>query len=172
MNLPIRPPPGPATESSDFVYFAYGSTLDFGALEAWCSEHGYRIPDLGAAKPAALAGFRLAFNVRSRFWGGTVASLVRDPEGRVEGIAIPLPGTSRDFVRHKEGVNTGLYREIDVQIVRGGEKLSAIAFVAADDRALSGEEPASPKFLDAMIRGARARGLSEGWVKALESRRA
>ena len=170
MSLPLVPPPAPGTPTAPFVYFAYGSSLDSDALAAWCAEHGYRVPDLTFAKPATLNGWRLAFNVRSRFWGGAVASLVADPKGRVEGVAIPLPGNAREFTRHKEGVLSGLYQEIDVKVVSGGTEAAAIAYMAAADRSLSAEEAPAPKFLEAMIRGSIAHGLSEKWIEALRSR--
>lgn len=169
--LPIVSARGPSTPGGDaFVYFAYGSTLDFDALRAWCDEHGYRLPDLTGAKPAVLRRFRLAFNVRSRFWGGAVASLVADPSASVEGVAIPLPAAAREFVRHKEGVSSGLYTEIEVAIEVGGKTVEAIAFRASDDRALAAEESPSPRFLETLIRGATAGGLGPAWIESLRRR--
>jgi gamma-glutamylcyclotransferase len=170
MSLPLVPPPSSGAPSTPFVYFAYGSSLDSEALTAWCGEHGYRVPDFAMAKPATLSGWRLAFNVRSRFWGGAVASLIADPQGKVEGVAIPLPGNARDFTRHKEGVLSGLYREIELKVLSGGTEIAVVAYVAAGDRALPVEEAPSPKFLEAMIRGSTAHGLSPTWVEQLRSR--
>lgn len=169
-SLPIIPPRQTGVPSAPFTYFAYGSTLDAEALRAWCEEHGYRPLDLSKAAPAVLSGWRLVFNVRSRFWGGAVASLVPDPGSTVEGIALPLPGAGREFTRHKEGVASGLYREIEVSIRCRGEDVPAVAYVGADDRVLPGEEKPAPKFLEAMIRGAAAFGLSPAWIGALKTK--
>jgi gamma-glutamylcyclotransferase len=170
MSLPIIPASLGNAPTEAFVYFAYGSTLDADALRAWCGEHGYRVPDLTGARRAVLRGWRLTFNVRSRFWGGAVANLTPDPDAEVEGIVLPLPGAAREFVRHKEGVSSGLYREIEIEARSGNETIKAVAYVAADDRVTPSEETPAPKFLEAMIRGASAYGLSASWLEALRHR--
>ncbi|HVO32087.1 MAG TPA: gamma-glutamylcyclotransferase [bacterium] len=162
----------PQTKASDdFVWFVYGSSLDVDALKSWCAEHGYVAPDLATAKPAVLGGWRLAFNVRSNFWGGVVASLVEDPAGRVEGLAFRMPAPSMGFVRHKEGVVSGLFEERDARCSIGGEETPCKVFVAAPARTVPEGAPA-PRFLDTLIKGAKERGLSAEWVAALEKMRA
>lgn len=154
----------------DFLWFVYGSTLDFDALRHWCGEHGYRLPDVENAKPARLPGWRLAFNVRSNFWGGAVASLVEDPPSGVEGIAIPVGAGGLGFVRHKEGVLSGLFEEREGTCEIGGEKQPCRFYVANPARTVPEEKPAG-RFLDTVLKGAKERGLSEAWQKTLESLR-
>src|SRR5512146_2917279 len=104
--MPSLPVVGKAHEAgagAPFVWFIYGSSLDRDAFAAWADEHGYRMPDFARAQPARLDGFRLAFDVQSKFWGGTVASLRAAPGEHVEGLALPLPGEARGLVDHKEG---------------------------------------------------------------------
>src|SRR6185369_12618726 len=103
MGLPVVGKAHEARAGASFVWFIYGSSLDQGAFAAWAKEHGYALPDFARAVPARLDGYRLAFDVRSRFWGGAVASLVAAPGEAVEGIALPLPGEARGLVDHKEG---------------------------------------------------------------------
>jgi hypothetical protein len=151
-----------------FDWFVYGSTLDFTALAAWCADHGYQVPDLSRVEPARLRGWRLVFNVRSNFWGGLVASLVPDERSTVEGILIPLPGTALGFVRHKEGVVSGLYEGHDaIAETFGGESRPCRVHVASPGRVVP-EGPPSPRFLETLVRGARERGLSAEWIASLE----
>jgi hypothetical protein len=118
-----------------------------------------------------LAGHRLAFNVQSRFWGGATASLVAAPGQSVEGLALPMSGEQRGLVDHKEGAISGLYAPFPVEVVplAGGAPLAAVAYRAA--RPLDAELPPSPKFVETLIRGARASGLSEAWIAQLSALR-
>ena len=160
----------PQTKASEgFRWFVYGSTLDFDAFASWCAQHGYALPNLAAAKPARLPGWRMAFNVRSNFWGGVVASLVEESAGVVEGVVIPLAAESLGFVRHKEGVVSGLFEERAAKCEVGGETLECKVFVANPARTVSEEAPA-PRFLATIVKGARDRGLSAEWIAALEKR--
>jgi len=173
MPLPIAGKAHEASAGRDFVWFVYGSSLDTEAFAAWAREHGYAPPSFGGARPARLAGFRLAFDVVSRFWGGATASLAEAPGDFVEGIAAPIPGAARGLVEHKEGAVSGLYEPIHVELeVTGGERVPAIAYRAAPSRRLPADALPAPAFLDVVIRGARARGLSAEWIEKLERLRA
>jgi gamma-glutamylcyclotransferase len=157
----------------EFVWFIYGSSLDRTAFEAWAREHGYDVPDLSRGFPARLDGWRLAFDVASRYWGGAVGNLVAAPSRSVEGLALPLPGSARALADHKEGANSGLYQAIEVTVVplAGGTPTPAVAYVALPDRRLPTEAPPSPAWLDAVLRGARAARLSDTWIRELEKHR-
>jgi gamma-glutamylcyclotransferase len=161
-KLPVFTAPQTAA-SAPLNWFVYGSTLDFDAFAAWCREHGYTLPDLSKAVPARLPGWRLAFNVRSNFWGGVVASLVRDADSHVEGILIPLPGEALGMVRHKEGVVSGLFEE---RIERAEGDVECRVYVASSVRTVAEEAPA-PRFLQTILKGARERGLSAAWIAKL-----
>lgn len=171
MKLPVVGKAHEAGAGASFVWFIYGSSLDRDAFAAWAKEHGYALPDFARARPARLDGFRLAFDVRSRFWGGAVASLVEAPGQSVEGIALPLPGEARGLVDHKEGAISGLYEpfEVEVAVLDGGEKLHALAYRAAASRRLPSEEPASRAFVQVLQRGAKAWRLSASWQAALSA---
>ena len=174
MPLPIS---GAAHESSavarDFVWFIYGSSLDRDAFASWAREHGYVLPDFSRGFAARLDGWRLSFDVASRYWGGAVASLAVAPAASVEGLALPMPGAARGLADHKEGAISGLYRPIEVTIapLRGGTPTNAIAYVASPDRRLASEGPPGPAWLETVIRGARAVRLSAEWIAELEGLR-
>jgi hypothetical protein len=154
-----------------FTWFVYGSSLDAEAFAGWARDHGYRVPDFSAARPARLPGWRLAFDAPSRMWGGPVASLTEAPADEVEGLAVPMPGEARGLVDHKEGAVSGLYEAVAVTLETAGGPVPALAFRVAAARRLAGDGPASPAYLDVMIRGARACGLSPAWITRLEALR-
>lgn len=172
MSLPVVGKAHEAKAGDDFVWFIYGSSLDADAFHAWAKEHGYRVPDLSRAVAARLDGYALRFDVRSRFWGGAVASLAESPGDAVEGLALALPGAARGLVDHKEGAISGLYTAFPVTVtpLAGGAPLAAFAYRAAEGRRLPHEEPPSRAFLEAVLRGARAFGLSPAYVRSLEAR--
>jgi hypothetical protein len=159
-----------APAGEDFVWFVYGSALDPEAFAAWAAEHGYPAPALDPAFPARIEGWRLAFDVPSRAWDGAVASLAPQPGAFVEGLAVPMPGDARGLVDHKEGAISGLYRPLEVEVttLRGGTRLRAVAYVSTPERRLPQEAPPSRRWLDVLLRGARARGLSAAWIAELE----
>jgi hypothetical protein len=156
--------------AAPFTWFVYGSSLDRAAFATWATAHGYAVPAFEQAVPVRLEGYRLAFDVRSRHWGGAVASLVEAPGAWVEGLALPLPGAARGLVEHKEGAVSGLYAAFPVSLVplAGGATIAAIAYRAAPERRLPAEEAAAPAYLEVMVRGARAAGLSPAWLDQLE----
>jgi gamma-glutamylcyclotransferase len=169
MPLPVTGAAHEAGSGPDFVWFVYGSSLDRDAFRAWAREHGYEVPDFSRAVPARLEGWRLSFDVVSRFWGGAVGSLSRAPGARVEGLALPMAAKARGLADHKEGAISGLFRPIEVEVVplAGGEPLRAAAFVASPDRRLAAEQAPSPAWLEVVARGARAAGLSPEWLAEL-----
>ncbi len=170
MALPVFGKAHQATAASpDFVWFVYGSSLDRGAFAEWAEHHGYAVPDLGRARPARLHGYRLAFDVLSRHWGGAVASLAEAPGEWVEGLAVGLPGAARGLVDHKEGVVSGLFEPFDVTLRDGeGRELAAVAYRAAPARRLPADAPPSPGYLEVLRRGAREVGLSQEWTARLD----
>jgi hypothetical protein len=170
MGLPVVGKAHEAGGGAPFVWFIYGSSLDRGAFEAWAKEHGFRVPDFARARTVRLDGHRLAFDVRSRFWGGATASLEPAAGERVEGIALPMPGDGRGLVDHKEGAISGLYEAFPVKVhpLDGGDPIDAMAFRSNPSRRVPEEKP-SQAFLETVVKGAHAWKLSAGWIAALES---
>jgi gamma-glutamylcyclotransferase len=168
-GLPVVGKAHEAKAGAPFVWFIYGSSLDRDAFADWAREHGYALPDFAAAVPARLDGYRLAFDVQSRFWGGAVASLREAPGEAVEGLALPLSGDARGLVDHKEGAISGLYAPFSVAVtpLAGGEPIAAVAYRAA--RPLAAELPPSRAFVETVVRGARDSGLSAAWVERLSA---
>jgi hypothetical protein len=168
-SLPVVGKAHEAQAGAPFVWFIYGSSLDRDAFARWADEHGYRVPDFVAARPARLDGYRLAFDVQSRFWGGAVASLREAAGEAVEGLALPMPGDARGLVDHKEGAISGLYAPFAVTLMPadGSASIAAIAYRAA--RPTPGELPPSRPFVETLLRGAQQSQLSAAWQTKLRT---
>jgi hypothetical protein len=102
-------------------------------------------------------------------WGGPVASLSEAPGDAVEGLAVPMPGEARGLVDHKEGAVSGLYEAVAVTLETGAGPVPALAFRVAPARRLAQDGPPAPSYLEVMLRGARASGLSPAWIGRLEA---
>src|SRR4051794_5254502 len=149
-----------------YRYFAYGSALSRRHIGEWAAEHGVDARLFARGVPAVLRGYKLVFDVESRFWGGRVANLAASDDGVVHGVLFEIPVPARDAVFRKEGVPTGLSEEIDVTVEAAGESVAAKAFIArAEKRAAPG--PASGRLLAYLIEGAEERGLPPEWVETL-----
>jgi gamma-glutamylcyclotransferase len=169
MKLPVVGKAHEAGASAPFRWFIYGSSLDREAFAAWATEHGYRMPDFGTAFAARLDGYRLSFDVLSRFWGGPVGSLLPAEGSSVEGLVLPLGGDARGLVDHKEGAISGLYEAFPVTAVRldSGEAVDVYAYRTTAARRLPKEGAPAPRWLETVIKGARDAGLSEPYVSSL-----
>ena len=154
-----------------YRYFAYGSALSKRHIGEWSAEHGVDARLFARGAPALLKGYRLVFDVESRFWGGRVANLAKEDEGEVHGVLFEIPPPAKEAVLRKEGVSTGLSEEIDVSVEVEGKTAAAKAFVARPEK--RGEEgPASGRLLAYLIEGAQERGLPEHWVEHLRAQQA
>lgn len=147
-------------------YFAYSTVLDRVAFEAWRAEHGYGSFDLPEGVVAEAPDLELVYDFPSRWWGGRVAGLGDRPGAAVFGRLFTVPGVDWPIVQHKEGAITGMCVERQVWVVAGGERLEATAFTTNPARA-SREGPVSARFVEALVRGARAAGLPEPYVSRL-----
>lgn len=150
-----------------YRYFAYGSAISRRHVGEWAAEHGVDARLFARGAPAALRGYRLVFDVESRFWGGRVADLAEDKDGVVHGVLFEIPPPAKDAILRKEGVPTGLSQEIDVNVeLADGKSVAAKAFVARPEK--RGEPgPASGRLLTYLIEGAQERGLPESWMDEL-----
>ena len=151
-----------------YRYFAYGSALSRRHIGEWAAEHGVDPRLFARGLPAVLRGYRLVFDVESRFWGGRVANLAVDEAGEVHGVLFEIPLPAKEAVLRKEGVPTGLSEEIEVQVSAEGRTLAAKTFVARPEK--RGEPgPASGRLLAYLVEGAQERGLPASWVDFLKA---
>ena len=154
-----------------YRYFAYGSALSKRHIGEWAAEHGVDARLFAQGAPAVLRGYRLVFDVESRYWAGNVANLAADKNGTVHGVLFEIPAPAKDAVLRKEGVSTGLSEEIDATVEVAGKPVAAKAFVAkAEKRGEPG--PASGRLMAYLIEGAQERGLPESWIEQLRNQSA
>ena len=151
-----------------YNYFAYGSALSRRHIGEWAAEHGVDARLFARGTPAVLRGYKLAFDVESRFWGGRVANLHEDKDSAVHGVLFEIPVPARDAILRKEGVPTGLSQEIDVTVQAEGKDVAAKAFVAKPEKR-TGEGAPSGRLLAYLVEGAAERGLPQEWIDVLKT---
>ncbi len=150
-----------------YLYFAYGSVLSKRHLGEWAGEHGVDARLFAGGAPAVLRGYKLVFDVDSRFWGGKVADLAEDKDGVVHGVLFEIPPLAKDAVLRKEGVPTGLSEELNVEVEVEGKKLAAKAFRARAEKRTESGAP-SGRLMGYLVEGAKERGLPAEWIAQLE----
>jgi gamma-glutamylcyclotransferase len=155
-----------AEGAAERTYFAYSTILDRAAFEEWRQQHGYNFFDLPAGQPAEALDVALEYDFPSRWWGGRVAGLVDRPGASVHGLLFRIPGKDWPIIQHKEGFVTQMCVERPVRFWSGGRDLEATAFTTAANRK-SSDGPVSPRFVEALVRGAEAAGLPASWVASL-----
>jgi len=149
------------------LYFAYSTVLDPAAFEEWRHQHGYDFFQLPEGARAEALDVGLVYDFPSRWWGGRVAGLEDRPGGVVHGVLFEIAPKDWPILQHKEGAVTRMCVEREVRVRTGAAERTAMAFTTAPGRK-SLEGPVSSRFVDALVRGARAAGLPAEWISALE----
>ncbi len=147
-------------------YFAYSTILYRAPFDAWRAEHGYQGFTLPAGQVAEALDVDLTYDFPSRWWGGRVAGLSDRQGASVFGRLFTVPAADWPIVQHKEGAVTGMCVERPVVVLAGGARVEATAFTTRPERA-SREGPVSARFVEALVRGARAAGLPEAYLARL-----
>lgn len=157
-------------------YFAYGSNLNARAVAEWCRHHGKRLPSLRNGKPAVLQNYRLCFPLFSEAWGGGIADIIYDPGKSVSGALFELTELEQRVLDEKVGrrldanvKEIGTYRRLDIVVspIGKGEAIKAMTY-----QGLLVEKyhiPPSQFYMDLLIQGAYANGLSMMWIAYLQS---
>ncbi|ATB47994.1 gamma-glutamylcyclotransferase [Corallococcus macrosporus] len=148
------------------LYFAYSTILDRAAFEEWRSQHGYDFFELPEGRLAEALDVDLVYDFPSRWWGGRVAGLKDAAGQKVYGRLFEIRGQDWPIIQHKEGFVTSMCVERPVRVRVEGQEVEATAFVTNPRRA-SADGPVSPRFVEALVRGARSAGLPEAYVERL-----
>ena len=157
-------------------YFAYGSNLNVKAVTEWCRHYGHRPPTLKPGRAGVLDNYRLGFPIYSDYWGGGIGDIVYDPGKYVMGVLFDLSETDQHVLDQKvgrkldpAGREIGVYKRIDVKVapLGKGEPVKAITYqgLSADRYHI----PPTQHYMDVLIQGAYANGLSMMWVAYLQS---
>jgi len=150
------------------AYFAYSTILDRAAFDEWRGQHGYLFFKLPEGVVAEALDVDLVFDFPSRWWGGRVAGLTDKPGASVHGRLFEVSGKDWPVIQHKEGAVTGMCVEREVRVRAGGRELKAVAFTTRPDRA-SLDGPVSPRFVEALVRGAQSAGLPPAYIEKLQA---
>ena len=143
------------------LYFAYGSNMDPKQVASRC-------PGAEAIGRARLADHRLEFVWDSPGWGGGVGTVLAAPGDEVWGVLWELTQDDETSLDSYEGVSVGAYTKERVDLDADGESANALVYIATDDRP---KQP-SARYMDALIRGARAFSLPPDYIERLRSLRA
>ncbi len=140
-------------------YFAYGRNMAASAMELACPDHRY----IG---PAQLRDHRLAFTRRSRRTRTGVADVLEAAGEHVWGALYELQEGDVSALDEKEG-NGWAYERHSVRVAVGGasELLEALVYMVIEPDGAHIQP--SPEYRDALLTGARERGLPSEYVKAL-----
>lgn len=141
------------------LYFAYGSNMDPSQMQGRC-------PGARALGAARLPGYRLLFRWDSPGWGGGVADVQEDGETEVWGVLWEISDEHEAGLDEYEAVADGVYGKRTVTVEAADGLRDAYLYIMAPDRAAKAP---SGRYLKALIRGARAHALPEGYVEQLRS---
>jgi hypothetical protein len=147
-------------------YFAYSTILDREAFVEWRSQHSYDSFDLPAGTLAEAVDVALTYDFPSRWWGGRVAGLKDEQGASVFGRVFEIALKDWPIISHKEGGVTGMSVERPVKVKLGGQIVEATAFATNPTRQ-SSDGPISPRFVEALVRGATSAGLPPEWISTL-----
>jgi len=157
-------------------YFAYGSNLNARAVAARCRHHGKRLPSLRGGRPVILPNYRLCFPLYSESWGGGIADIIYDPGKNVSGAIYELTESEQKVLDEKigrrldlNGKEVGLYRRIEIKVnpIGKGEPIKAMTYQGTMVEKY--HIPPSQFYMDLVIQGAYANGLSMMWIAYLQS---
>lgn len=146
------------------LYFAYGSNLDPAQMDLRCPGHGFR----GLAR---LKGHRLHFPLYSAAtWKGAVASLEPCEGSDVWGVLYDLSDDHVAALDRHEGLDRipPRYRRAELTVEQDWAEVAAYTYLGLPDDMLVEPRP-SRRYLDAIVTGARARGLPPDYVAVLEA---
>ena len=149
------------------LYFAYSTVLDRAAFLEWRDQHSYGFFDLPEGTLAEAVDLDLVYDFPSRWWGGRVAGLTDSSGKSVFGRVFEISAKDWPIIQHKEGAVTGMCIEREVRVRVGDEVLTATAFTTQPRRATS-EGPVSPRFIQALVRGAESAGLPAAYIERLK----
>ncbi len=140
------------------LYFAYGSNMEPRRFRR-------RAPGARALGPARLPGYRLDFTRYSTGFRGGVADVVPDAESEVWGVLFEVNDADLDSLDDYEGVPIQYHRERATVIDRQGQEREAVLYVANR----TGHFTPRKEYMEILLRGARAHGLPEAWIRYLEN---
>jgi hypothetical protein len=158
------------------LYYAYGSNLNARAVAEWCRHHDQRRVALQGGRPAVLDNYRLGFPIFSEYWGGGIADIVYDPGKYVMGVLLDVTEAELALLDRKvgrrldaAGQDVGVYRLTEVKVSPLGKGAPVKAVTYQGTCADRNHIPPTRHYMDLLIQGACAHGLSTMWLSYLQS---
>jgi len=126
-----------------------------------------RCPGAVSIGCARLPGYQLAFVWDSPGWGGGVATVIPSSGREVWGVLWDLTDEHVDALDRYEGIAIGAYvrEHLDVETEDGN--VNALIYLATDTQ----KKSPSGRYVDALIRGAKAHALPADYVEQLRAMR-
>jgi hypothetical protein len=157
-------------------YFAYGSNLNARAVSDWAKHHGFRPPAMKHGKSAVLDNYRLCFPIYSEYWGGGIGDIVYDPGKYVAGVLFDLPEHELKVLDAKvgrkvddQGREIGVHKRTEVSVAVLGRKDQVVAMTYQGVNVEKYHIPPTQFYMDLLVQGAYAHGLSMMWISYLQS---
>jgi hypothetical protein len=153
------------------AYFSYGSNMNQANMDRFCDKIGRSRIDLKTRLPRVgiLEGYRLDFNYHSTLMGGGAANLEPSEGDHVEGVLFEMTGDDMVTLDEKEKAPSYFHRiSVKVTLDNGSEVRNVVAYVACEDRKGPFSAPTKAYKQD-ILEGARAYGLSDVWIRRIES---
>lgn len=127
-----------------------------------------RCPGAVPLGPARLPGYRLRFCWDSPGWGGGVADVQHgDGDDDVWGVLWEMSDEHVATLDDYESVDDGVYGKRTVTVEHEGRSVDAYLYIMAPDRA---EKSPSARYLNALVRGAKAYGVPDEYIERLRAR--
>jgi gamma-glutamylcyclotransferase (GGCT)/AIG2-like uncharacterized protein YtfP len=140
------------------LYFAYGSNMDPFQMEKRC-------PGAIVIGPARLDDYRLTFVWDSPGWGGGVGHVEEASGDHAWGVLWELTDDHLRALDEYEGIARGVYVRETATVTHDGAPVGAVIYYATDDR----YKPPSARYINALIRGAKAFGIPDAYIDRLRS---
>jgi hypothetical protein len=126
-------------------------------------------------QPAVLDNYRLCFPIYSEYWGGGIGDIVYDPGKYVAGVLFDLTETDLKVLDLKverrlddQGRDTGIYKRIEVRIAPlKGQPVTAQTYQGVNVEKY--HIPPTQFYMDQLLQGCYAHGLSMMWISYLQS---
>jgi hypothetical protein len=139
-------------------FFAYGDRMSTSTMQR-------HAPHARLVGPGILAGYRLAFNVRSRSWGGGAANALTDPHGTLWGVLWEVDETDLAALDSYRGDDETLRHDIDVDVQGPEGTVQARTFAVTSHEAFI--RP-TERYVDMLKANAAGQGLPEEALASID----
>lgn len=139
-------------------FFAYGDRMSTTTMQR-------HAPHARLVGPAILAGYRLAFNVRSGSWGGGAANAVADPHGTLWGVLWEVDEADLTELDSYRGDDETQRHDLDVDVQGPEGTVSARTFAVTSHESFI--RP-TERYLDMLKANAAGQGLPEEALASIE----